>query len=191
MAVPASAVSQEVMPCCMGAVTIGGQDRYTPSASQADSSDEDSAAAQGQPPAHHHQQQHSPAAASQHSAQRFGAQQHADAHMQQQRSAGSVLAKYACSTTDSEEDVCQWQSPVRPAAQQWQQQQQRHVLQDIQNSPQRDVGAGFSAVRHHKHSSWQQQQPGQYAKHRDSRETTSFDATNMSVLLDKVSWSHS
>jgi hypothetical protein len=119
-------------------------------------------------------------------------QQHADAHMQRQQQehrSGSVLAQYACSTSDSEEDVCQWQSPVRPAAQQWQQQQQRHVLHDIQNSPQRDVGAGLSAVRHHKHSSWQQQQQqsGQYAGQRDSGPTTFIDASSMQVLLDKVS----
>jgi hypothetical protein len=167
--------------CCWCA---GQQERYTPSASQDGDSDEDSEGSCE----HSQQQQQSPYS----DKQPLTA---AQLHRQQQQewsdhtpASASVRAQYACSTGDSEDDVCQWQSPMRPTAQQLQQQaqrRQRQILQDICNSVQQSA----TAVRHHKHSSWQQQQQQRqdWSAGQAQTGTLTTEADTLQVLLDKVS----
>lgn len=175
-------------PCCAAPrwhLSAGQQqERYTPSASHdaSDAEDSDDSDEQQQ------QQQHSPGAGSR---QLTPQQLHHHHHLQQQSQPGSasVLAQYACSSAaGSEDDVCQWQSPIRPTVRQ--QQQQRAVLQDIQNSPVGAARHAGSAVRHHKHSSWgpQQQQQGSQPVPTPAvaGTTLTVEADDLQVLLDKV-----
>jgi len=160
-------------------LSAGQQERYTPDTAGNNDSDAETGSSCSEERAFSHKQQ-------QHLSQQAGQQQ------QQAQSSASKLARYACSAAGSEDDVCQWQSPSRPAP-------QRPVLQDICNS--NHAGRGAEGTAAHKvpaaasqkeqqqlreqqqqRQRWQQQP--RHQQHGSG--TLAVDADMMQVLLDKV-----
>lgn len=190
--------------CLLSAVSTGQQERYTPSASDGSDSESDPAASpshsrqqqqQYQEQQQQHNQQHGLASNQQQSPPHAGQQQQWQGRQQQMHQqpaarSASALAQYACSAADSEEDVCQWHSPIRPTRQ-LQQYQGRPVLQDIRNSGQQHgTAAGLTGLtaaavwRLQQQHEQEGQQPAVPCKQHGSR--LSVDADALQILLDKV-----
>lgn len=160
----------------------GHQLRYSSDASDDDSDATDVCCSRSDRRSRWKQQQQQPVGAlasrAVHVDQPLQQQDRNNKQQQQQSGPASELIQYACSTAGSEDDVCQWQSPI--ACKTRHQKRVGSVLQDVQNGPLPSSGGAVN-------QSNQSVKPGTKEHHlQDSRHTNSVEAVTLHALLDKV-----